>query len=94
MTDTMTEPAKPLTLADEVRLTRLPPPSVRRAIRESARVSLRRFGKALQVSHGSVAYYERGGQPGVEIAMRYRTELERLAAVIGFDIEAASRAAQ
>lgn len=88
MTDRKTEAARPLTLAEEVRLTRLPPPDVRRAIRDGAGVSLRRFARALRVSHGSIAYYERGGKPGTEIAIRYRRELEKLAAVIGFDIDA------
>ena len=93
MTDTMTSRAEPLSLAEEVRLTRLPAPHIRRAIRDGARVSLRRFARAIQVSHGSVRYYEQGGQPGIEIAIRYRCELEKLAAVIGFDLEAAERAA-
>lgn len=88
MTETQTAPPAVLTLAEEVRLTRLPPAHIRRAIRNQAGVSLRRFARALQVSHGSIAYYERGGQPRTEIAIRYRGELERLAAVIGFQLDA------
>ncbi|MGX6604860.1 hypothetical protein ACWKSP_22430 [Micromonosporaceae bacterium Da 78-11] len=91
MTDTMTSRAEPLSLAEEVRLTRLPAPHIRRAIRDGARVSLRRFARAIQVSHGSVRYYEQGGQPGIEIAIRYRAELEKLAEVIGFDMDADSK---
>ena len=91
MTDTHTEPARPMTLAEEVALTRLPAPPIRRAIRDAARVSLRRFARELGVSHGSIAYYERGGQPGTDIAIRYREELERLAAVTGFDLAASTR---
>jgi transcriptional regulator with XRE-family HTH domain len=84
----MTDTPAALSLAEEVRLTRLPPAHIRRAIRDAAGVSLRRFARALQISHGSVAYYERGGQPRTEIAIRYRGELEKLAAVVGFEIDA------
>jgi len=91
MTDTPAASPATLSLAEEVRLTRLPPAHIRRAIRDAAGVSLRRFARALQVSHGSVAYYERGGQPRTEIAIRYRGELEKLAAVIGFPIDADPR---
>jgi AcrR family transcriptional regulator len=86
MTNTLFAPRRALTLAEEVRLTRLPAPHIRRAIRDAAKVSLRRFARELGVSHGSIAYYERGGQPGVDIAIRYRAELERLAAEVGFDL--------
>ena len=86
MTDLETQLAEPLSLAEEVRLTRLPSPATRRAIRDAAGVSLRRFARALKVSHGSIAYYERGGQPRTEIAIRYRDELERLAAAVGYQL--------
>jgi len=87
MTDTDLRLPQPLSLAEEVRLTRLPPPGIRRAIRDGAGVSLRRFARAIGVSHGSVAYYERGGTPAPCIAIRYRAELEELAKVIGYDLD-------
>ncbi|HEY6117075.1 MAG TPA: helix-turn-helix transcriptional regulator [Candidatus Dormibacteraeota bacterium] len=87
MTITQDSPARHLTLAEEVALTKLPEPHIRRAIRKAARVSLRRLAREIGVSHGSIAYYERGGQPGVEIAIRYREELERLAGAAGFQAE-------
>jgi transcriptional regulator with XRE-family HTH domain len=94
---TATEPQiseRTLTLADEVALyRRLPPPHIRRTIRTRAKVSFRRFGAEIGVSHGSVRYYENGGCPGVEIAIRYLAELEKLAAAIGYDIAAETRAA-
>ncbi|WP_045740837.1 helix-turn-helix domain-containing protein [Actinoplanes rectilineatus] len=86
MTDTITPPIRALTLAEEVTLTRLPAPHIRRAIRDAANVSLRRLAREIRVSHGSIAYYERGGQPGTEIAIRYREQLERLASAVGFNI--------
>jgi predicted transcriptional regulator len=86
MTDTYAQPRAALTLAEEVRLTRLPAPHIRRAIRDAANVSLRRLARELRVSHGSISYYERGGQPRPEVAIRYRDELERLAATVGFDL--------
>lgn len=88
MTVTKPQISEPLSLAEEVALyRRLPPPHIRRAIRTSAKVSFRRFGAAIGVSHGSVRYYEHGGCPGVEIAVRYLAELENLATTIGYDIE-------
>ena len=80
-----------LSLEEEVRrrlLATLPPPSIRKAIRTKARVSLRRLGQEIGVTHGSIYYYERGGEPCPEIAIRYRAELEKLARVIGFDFDA------
>jgi hypothetical protein len=89
-----TSPAPRLDLADEVRLRlTLPPPAVRHAVRTGARVSLRRFGQAIGVSHGSVRYYELGGEPGIEILGRYISELHKLAEAIGFDIDTATREA-
>ena len=86
MTIAPTEIPRPRTLAEEVRLTTLPPAPIRRAIRDAARVSIRRLARELGISHASISYYERGGQPGVEIAIRYRIQLERLAAETGFDM--------
>jgi transcriptional regulator with XRE-family HTH domain len=86
MTTTPTAPRAELTLAEEVLLKQLPPPNVCREIRDKARVSLRRFAREVGVSHGSIAYYERGGQPRVEVAVRYRCELEKLAAAIGYEL--------
>lgn len=91
MTDILAAPVAALTLAEEVRLTRLPPPHICREIRDKARVSLRRFAREVGVSHGSIAYYERGGQPRTEVAVRYRCELEKLAEAIGYEIPALRR---
>ncbi len=85
MTDTLM-PDQELSLADEFLRTRLPIPADRRRVRHMSGFSLRRFAQKIRVSHGSIAYYERGGQPGDDIAVRYKRELERLADLFGIEM--------
>lgn len=60
-------------LADEVRARRdLPPPEMRRFIREQARVSLRRAATELNVAHTTFARWEAGtAQPRGAHAIAY-----------------------
>ncbi len=85
MTDAAVSAQEP-SLADEYLRTRLPIPADRRRVRETARFGLRRFAARVRVSHGSIAYYERGGTPSPDIAERYKRELEELAAVLGIEL--------
>ncbi len=85
MTD-LAVPAQEPSLADEYLRTRLPIPADRRRVRDRARFSLRQFANKIGVSHGSIAYYERGGKPSADIAERYKRELEELAAVLGIEL--------
>lgn len=97
MTEANLQLIEPLTLEEEVRqrllLAQLPSPHVRKTVRTKARVSLRRLGREIGVTHGSIYYYERGGDPGIAVAIRYRAELEKLARLIGFDLWAETRTA-
>jgi hypothetical protein len=89
MTTTNITPDKPLSLIEEVRRDRaiqLPAPEHRRGIRDAAKVSTRRLARELRITHGSIYYYERGGNPGPEIAARYRDLLLRLAAEVGYKV--------
>lgn len=65
--------------------TELPPPHERRAIRKAAQVSIRRLAHELGITHGSVYYYETRGNPGPDIASRYRDLLNALAAAVGYE---------
>jgi DNA-binding transcriptional regulator YiaG len=68
-----------MNLAAQVRAAQLPPPSERQAIRKTARLSLRRFGRALGVSDVTVLRWERGdAEPTLEHAVVYRELLDEL----------------
>lgn len=86
MTETHLAPIQDLSLVEQYRRTRLPIPVDRRHVRDKAGISLRRFAREIRVSHGSIAYYERGGKPSPEIAARYRKVLEDLAAALGYQL--------
>ncbi len=85
MTQTL-HPTRGAALVAEIRSRRLPIPADRRAVRELSGISLRRLATELNVTHGSISYYERGGSPGVEIAGRYRELLEEIAEAIGYKL--------
>jgi transcriptional regulator with XRE-family HTH domain len=97
MTTTIVRPSRPLSLEEEVRrriAVRLPSKQARRHVRTTARVSLRRLGAEIGVTHGSIYYYECGGDPLPETAALYLATLQKLADLIGYDMWAeAPRAA-
>lgn len=62
---------------------RLPSPSMRRAIRESANVSKLRIARELGVSPSSVAFWESGAHdPSPQHAARYLALLDGLRAAV------------
>lgn len=62
----------------------LPPPADRKAIRAAARVSMRELADELGTTHGSIYYYERGGNPRPDLAARYAHLLAELAEAVGY----------
>lgn len=72
--------APDLPLIAHKRACRLPSPTLRRAIRDTAKVSRHQLGQAVGISGSSIAFYERpdGFTPRPAVAVRYRKELLEL----------------
>jgi DNA-binding XRE family transcriptional regulator len=70
-------------LADLVRMSRLPEPAERRRIRREARVPLRRMGAIIGVSGMTILQWERGDtEPRLDHAAAYGQLLRQIAAAI------------
>jgi DNA-binding XRE family transcriptional regulator len=68
-----------VSLAERVRLSQLPPPTVRSGIRRRARASLREMGQELGVSPMTVLRWEQGSTvPRLAHAIAYRQLLDAL----------------
>ena len=65
-------------LLDELRATQLPPPALRRRIREKAGLSARRLARALGVATSTLLAWEEGATPHPAHARLYREALDAL----------------